>query len=76
MLNLSDAFSREIYQKIQARMDHIAFRAFTLVMIIVDLIVIIVDLANGGDRHALEIISLIIVLYFFIEVHVRLIVKG
>jgi len=63
-------------------MSHIGFRIFTLIMILVDIIVVAVDIADLesdndiGNRTATEIATLVIVMYFVFEVNIRLLVKG
>ena len=57
-------------------MNHIGFRIFTLILILVDVIVVIIDLTDAGNREAVEVVTLIIVIYFVCEVNLRLLVKG
>ena len=45
-------------------------------MIVVDVIVISLDLANAGHQNALEIIALILVTYFLAEISIRIFAKG
>ncbi len=56
--------------------DHIAFRVFTLIMILLDVIVVIVDLATNDTNRGLEATSLAIMTYFMAEILLRLFAKG
>ncbi|CAH1778217.1 unnamed protein product [Owenia fusiformis] len=57
--------------------DHLGFRAFTVLLIIADTIIIIVDLATKSDgRTALEILSLTLSTYFVVETAARIFAVG
>ena len=56
--------------------DHLAFRIFTVLLVILDLIVVIADLAKNDTNRALEILSLIIMTYFVLECLLRLVAHG
>ena len=57
-------------------MNHIAFRVFTILLILVDVIVVIVDLCHAGNTVALEVATLVLVIYFMVEVNLRLLIRG
>ena len=69
-------FYRSLKIDIEVFMNHIGFRIFTLILILVDVIVVIIDLTDAGNREAVEVVTLIIVIYFVCEVNLRLLVKG
>ena len=58
--------------------EHIAFRGLTVVLILLDLSLVITDLAkNGcGNGDALEVISHIIISYFMLELAARIFYQG
>lgn len=68
--------SRAVRLRLELIMDHLAFRIFTLLLILADLAVIIVDLCSDTDRHALEITAVAIGFYFLLEVILRIMIKG
>lgn len=53
--------------------ESIYFRVFTLLLILVDIIIVIIDLALAGNQPALMVVDLVISIYFVIEVSLRLI---
>ena len=55
-------------------LEHLAFRLFTVVMILIDVAVVIADLIT--QQRWLEVISLIIVTYFMVELLARIFAKG
>ncbi|XP_073253573.1 phosphatidylinositol 3,4,5-trisphosphate 3-phosphatase TPTE2-like isoform X1 [Porites lutea] len=65
---------RENVRKI---VEHFFFRLFSLLLVLVDIIIVIVDLATaGGSEKSLEIISVIIVTYFLMELLLRMYALG
>ena len=62
--------------RIRNVIEHIAFRIFTLLMIIVDVIVVILDIADAGNTEALDVVAVIICTYFLLEICVRIFAKG
>ena len=68
--------SRAVKLRVRNVIEHIAFRIFTLLMIIVDVIVVILDIANAGNTEALDLIAVIICTYFLLEILVRVFAKG
>ena len=54
--------------------ESIYFRFTTILLILIDLIVVIIDLAVGGRNLELEIADLIFSIYFVLEVSARLVV--
>ncbi|XP_062576064.1 phosphatidylinositol 3,4,5-trisphosphate 3-phosphatase TPTE2-like [Saccostrea cucullata] len=60
-------------------MEHIAFHLLTILLILLDVSIVITDLAAGEAAHhheELEICSRIIIIYFTIEVMFRIFYKG
>ncbi|KAM7435048.1 hypothetical protein ABFA07_014980 [Porites harrisoni] len=65
---------RENVRKI---VEHFFFRVFSLLLVLVDIIIVIVDLATAGESEkSLEIISVIIVTYFLMELLLRMYALG
>ena len=65
--------------RIQRAVEHIAFRLFTVLLIILDLSLVVVDLSISNcvsANDALEIISHCIISFFVLEVALRLFAKG
>ncbi|KAK2148601.1 hypothetical protein LSH36_489g00006 [Paralvinella palmiformis] len=56
--------------------DHLAFRIFTVLLVLLDLIAVIVDLSKNDTNRPLEILSLTIITYFVLEFSLRLIAHG
>nr|XP_009485544.1 PREDICTED: phosphatidylinositol 3,4,5-trisphosphate 3-phosphatase TPTE2-like [Pelecanus crispus] len=78
--NEPDSCSNAIRSKISPFVMSFGFRVFGVVLIIVDIIVVIVDLAisekKKGVREILEGVSLAIALFFLIDVLLRVFVEG
>ncbi|KAM9021908.1 phosphatidylinositol 3,4,5-trisphosphate 3-phosphatase TPTE2-like isoform 3-T3 [Ara ararauna] len=76
--NGPDSCSNVIRRKISPFVMSFGFRVFGVVLIIVDIIVVILDLAIGekGVREILEGVSLAIALFFLIDVLLRVFVEG
>ncbi|KAK2519018.1 phosphatidylinositol 3; 5-trisphosphate 3-phosphatase TPTE2 isoform C; 4 [Columba livia] len=78
--NEPDSCSNAIRRKISPFVMSFGFRVFGVVLIIVDIIVVIVDLAisekKKGVREILEGVSLAIALFFLIDVLLRVFVEG
>ncbi|KAM7433962.1 hypothetical protein ABFA07_015848 [Porites harrisoni] len=65
---------RENVRKI---VEHFFFRVFSLLLVLVDIVIVIVDLATAGESEkSLEIISVIIVTYFLMELLLRMYALG
>ncbi|KAM7131191.1 phosphatidylinositol 3,4,5-trisphosphate 3-phosphatase TPTE2-like isoform 1-T1 [Ciconia maguari] len=75
-----DSCSNAIRRKISPFVMSFGFRVFGVVLIIVDIIVVIVDLAisekKKGVREILEGVSLAIALFFLVDVLLRVFVEG
>ncbi|KAL9973932.1 hypothetical protein ACROYT_G020453 [Oculina patagonica] len=57
--------------------EHFCFRVFSLLLVLADVVIVIVDLATAGNmERSLEIISIIIVTYFLIELLLRIFALG
>lgn len=57
--------------------EHFSVRVFSLLLVLADIIIVIVDLATAGkDERTLEILSILIVTYFLIEVLLRIFALG
>lgn len=57
--------------------EHFCVRVFSLLLVLADIIIVIVDLATAGkDERILEILSILIVTYFLIEVLLRIFALG
>ena len=69
-------YCRAVQLQTKSVLEHIAFRLFTLLLIVVDVIVVILDLANAGNKEAIEIFALVICTYFLLEVFVRIFANG
>ena len=67
---------RAVKLRVRNVIERIAFRIFTLLLIIVDVIVVILDIANAGNTEALDLIAVIICIYFVLEILVRVFAKG
>ncbi|KAK4831352.1 hypothetical protein QYF61_017483 [Mycteria americana] len=78
--NEPDSCSNAIRRKISPFVMSFGFRVFGVVLIIVDIIVVIVDLAisekKKGVREILEGVSLAIALFFLVDVLLRVFVEG
>ncbi|OXB77196.1 UNVERIFIED_CONTAM: hypothetical protein H355_012563, partial [Colinus virginianus] len=78
--NEQDSCSNTIRRKISPFVMSFGFRVFGVVLIIVDIIVVIVDLAisekKKGIREILEGVSLAIALFFLVDVLMRVFVEG
>ncbi|KAM6098943.1 phosphatidylinositol 3,4,5-trisphosphate 3-phosphatase TPTE2-like isoform 2-T2 [Theristicus caerulescens] len=78
--NEPDSCSNAIRRKISPFVMSFGFRVFGVVLIIVDIMVVIVDLAisekKKGVREILEGVSLAIALFFLIDVLLRVFVEG
>ncbi|KAM6291833.1 phosphatidylinositol 3,4,5-trisphosphate 3-phosphatase TPTE2-like isoform 1-T1 [Porphyrio hochstetteri] len=78
--NDPDSCTNAIRRKISPFVMSFGFRVFGVVLIFVDIIVVIVDLAIGekrkGVREILEGVSLAIALFFLIDVLLRVFVEG
>lgn len=60
-------------------MEHIAFHLFTILLILLDIAIVVTDLAAGSSAHyhdELEICSRVIITYFTLEVMLRIFYKG
>ena len=53
--------------------ESLYFRLATLILILVDIVIVIVDLALSGEQPGLQIVDLVISVYFVMEVSLRLI---
>ncbi|XP_036360548.1 phosphatidylinositol 3,4,5-trisphosphate 3-phosphatase TPTE2-like isoform X1 [Octopus sinensis] len=64
--------------RVQRVVQHIVFRIFTLILILTDFILVIVDLSiyECDTNNGLEITSHIIITYFMLEVGARIFYKG
>ena len=69
-------YYRAIQFQAKSVLEHIAFRVFTLLLIVVDVIVVILDLANAGNKETIEILAVVICTYFLLEIFVRIFAKG
>jgi hypothetical protein len=72
-------FGRRLRFKIGLVMENVWFRFFTLCLIIVDIVIVIVDLAARAQSNyhdVLEIASRCIISYFVLEVLLRIFYKG
>ena len=67
---------REVQAKIRRIMNHLAFRIMTILLVILDLILVIVDLAHSSHDSVLEMISLFIMTYFMVEIVLRIFAFG
>lgn len=87
IMDVDDRFNpkspvEKIQQRLRVIIEHFAFRVFTIFMILFDVIVVIVDFSlyhqfDGTDHsRVLEVLSIIIVSYFMLEVCVRIFAKG
>lgn len=57
--------------------EHIVFRIFTVVLILTDIVLVIVELTVfDGDSYEIEQVSRAIIAYFVLEIFVRIFVKG
>lgn len=57
--------------------EHFCFRVFSLLLVLADIAIVIIDLATAGHvEQSLEIISIVIVTYFLIEVLLRIFALG
>ncbi|XP_035398398.1 phosphatidylinositol 3,4,5-trisphosphate 3-phosphatase TPTE2-like isoform X1 [Cygnus atratus] len=78
--NEQDSCSNTIRRKISPFVMSFGFRVFGVVLIIVDIVVVIMDLAipekKRGIREILEGISLAIALFFLVDVLMRVFVEG
>jgi PTEN phosphatase family protein len=54
--------------------ESIYFRLATLLLILIDIIIVIVDLALAGEQPGLQVADLVISVYFLIEVSLRMLV--
>lgn len=72
---LSTCF-RSYQLRVRNVIEHIAFRIFTLLLIVVDVIVVILDIADVGNAEALELTAVVICSYFMLEIFVRIFAKG
>jgi len=59
--------------RLRRTIESIFFRLFTLLLILVDIVIVIVDLSIEGSQPGLQIVDLVISIYFVIEVSLRLI---
>lgn len=59
--------------RLRRTIESIFFRLFTLLLILVDIVIVIVDLSLEGSQPGLQIVDLVISIYFVIEVSLRLI---
>ncbi|ELT95902.1 hypothetical protein CAPTEDRAFT_62994, partial [Capitella teleta] len=66
----------QVQAKIRRIMNHLAFRIITIILVLVDLILVIIDLAHSSHDSVLEIISLFIMTYFMIEIVLRVFAFG
>ena len=70
---------RSLRLSIQRVVEHILFRLLTVLLIIVDLALVVVDLSISNcvsANNALEIVSHCIISFFLLEVAFRLFCKG
>ncbi|XP_057255985.1 phosphatidylinositol 3,4,5-trisphosphate 3-phosphatase TPTE2-like [Pezoporus wallicus] len=77
--NRPDSCSNALRRKISPFVMSFGFRVFGVVLIVVDIIVVILDLAIGekkGVREILEGVSLAIALFFLVDVLLRVFVEG
>ena len=61
-----------IVWKLRRKIESIYFRLFTLLLVLVDIIIVIADLAISGQQTGLLVADLIISIYFVLEVAVRI----
>ncbi|XP_071124923.1 phosphatidylinositol 3,4,5-trisphosphate 3-phosphatase TPTE2-like isoform X1 [Mytilus edulis] len=65
--------------RIGSVMENVWFRLFTIMLILADFTIVIVDMASGPETHfhdELEITSRCIITYFVIEIFLRIFYKG
>ena len=76
-LNMSYTDFRLYRRQLRRVLEHLAFRAVTVMLVVVDLILVITDLALYDDMNQpLEITSLIILTYFLVEGGLRIFAQG
>ncbi|XP_068720125.1 phosphatidylinositol 3,4,5-trisphosphate 3-phosphatase TPTE2-like [Montipora capricornis] len=64
-------------ENIRRIVEHFCFRVFSLLLVLADVIIVIIDLATEShSEKTLEIISIIIVTYFLLEVLLRIFALG
>jgi len=59
--------------KLRRFIENLYFRAFTLILILVNIVIVIVDLSLAGTQPVLQVVDLVISVYFLIEVGLRLV---
>eukprot|EP00794_Sanderia_malayensis_P007596 gene7596-8436_t len=62
--------------KLHLVMDHIITRVFSILLVLVDIVCVLYALAINRELLALEILSLVIVSYFMLELFLRLVAWG
>nr|KAG5686259.1 hypothetical protein BaRGS_001212 [Batillaria attramentaria] len=70
---------RSLQLRVRRVIDHIAFRIFTVLLIITDFTLVIVDLAQeecAAGTNGMDIVSTIIISYFVLEVFARMFCLG
>lgn len=68
---------RKLREKLRKIVEHFGVRVFSLLLVLADIIIVIVDLATEAQSEKiLEILSVIIVSYFLLEVLLRMFALG
>jgi hypothetical protein len=67
-------------QNIRGVIEHLVFRIFTVVLILTDISLVIIEVAvfshDKETSHAIGQVSMAIITYFVVEIGVRIFVKG
>jgi len=73
--NLSTTSGR-IRFKLHLVMDHIATRLFSFLLVLIDVVLVLIVLGTGKESLAFQVVSLVIVSYFVLELILRLYAWG
>ena len=68
--------NRKFRLELEKVLEHIVFRLVTVILVLMDVTFVIIDLISEEDILELEIMSLIIVSYFMVEIGARMFVYG
>ena len=67
---------RSCQLRVRNVVGHLAFRIFTLILILVDVAVILLDIGDVDNAEALDVTAVVICTYFLLEICLRLFAKG
>jgi PTEN phosphatase family protein len=75
-----DIICRKAQYRVKSVIEHVFFRVFTVLLILVDVILVVVDISvtdlSEQTSHDITLVSRVIIAYFLVEIGFRIFYKG